>query len=77
MTLERSLHEVSENHGLLQKKLETLKAKMNEEKDKFINCLAESSQLFSNKERQWKQCKWSLQRLTHSCVLPLQISHSY
>jgi hypothetical protein len=51
MILERSLHKVSENHGLLQQRLETLEAKRNEEKEKFINYLAESSQLFSNKEK--------------------------
>jgi FtsZ-binding cell division protein ZapB len=47
MILERSLHEVSENRGLLQQRLETLEAEWNAEKD----CLAESSKLHSNKEK--------------------------
>jgi kinesin family protein 15 len=51
MILERSLHEVSENRGLLQQRLETLEAKWNAEKEKFPDCLAESSKLLSDKEK--------------------------
>ncbi|CAM6042219.1 unnamed protein product [Sphagnum compactum] len=51
MILERSLHEVSENRGLLQQTLETLEAEWNAEKEKFSDCLAESSKLLSDKEK--------------------------
>ncbi|CAK9213743.1 unnamed protein product [Sphagnum troendelagicum] len=51
MILERSLHEVSENRGLLQQRLETLEAEWNAEKEKYSDCLAESSKLLSDKEK--------------------------
>jgi kinesin family protein 15 len=51
MILERSLNEVSENRGLLQQRLETLEAEWNAEKEKYSDCLAESSKLLSDKEK--------------------------
>lgn len=51
ITLERSLHEVCENYGLLQQRLEILEAKWNAKKEYFTDYLAENSQLFSNKEK--------------------------
>jgi chromosome segregation ATPase len=51
MILERSLHEVSENRGHLQQMLETLEAEWNAEKEKYSDCLAESSKLLSDKEK--------------------------
>jgi hypothetical protein len=61
--LEISLHEVCENYGLLQHRLETLEAKWNAEKQKFTYYLAKNSQLFSYKEKTMESMQMELAKV--------------
>ncbi|CAK9254535.1 unnamed protein product [Sphagnum jensenii] len=75
MILERSLHEVYENRGLLQQRLETLEAKWNAEKEKYSDCLAESSKLLSDKEKAMEATQMELAKAhTSLCASSAKIT---
>jgi hypothetical protein len=75
MILERSLHEVFENRGLLQQRLETLEAKWNAEKEKYSDCLAESSKLLSDKEKAMEATQMELAKAhTSLCASSVKIT---